>query len=314
MINIKKYIDQITRGSERTIEDFLSSDYFSQPQFIINVIQKYAPAYNTLTEKEIQSYQHMLDTVQQVQRTFDRLNQFNIFPQISLVGGAVYDTVLGLEPKDYDICVYIPANPRVLSLVENILNPAPSPYPIKDSEVARISQHLFSQNISSPHSLIKKILEEDFKIQGKLKTGISDHYIFKYILDVFKVKTALSNKNIDIILTSIDSINFLSSFDFNLCKMCIPYNGEKNVKDFLANFYIAPSALYDLENKNFTVNIDKFSDEEIKYFLGKHYLRLKEKYPSYELNFKGTQELRVHKYILENIISIVPQNKEKFKL
>lgn len=318
MINLNNYIYKISGNRHNSRDKFLNDSFFTDPRFILETIEKHAPNYNLLNEREINAYQEMFNCVQEVQKVFNVFHKFNIYPQVSIVGGALYDSVLGLEPKDYDICVYMPSG-RTLSIVEQLIgNSTSSFYQTRESEILRISQSLIHKDISSAGVLIEELLKQNFNIPAKLKIQNKEHYIFKYILEVFKVNHSLFTKNIDIIMTNTNCYNFINTFDFNLCKMCIPYDGERSLKEFLSNFHIAVPALYDLENKTMTVQLDKFQDEEIKYFLNKHYHRMNEKYPNYSLNFRGQEPERVdqynQKYLLEEKINTINKSKGQFKI
>lgn len=172
MINLNKYIHDLTYGNSRSQQDFLDNSLFSNPNFILNNIVKYAPDYDNLIERELSSYQQIYNVIQEVEIFFSCFHKFNIYPQISIVGGALYDTVLGLEPKDYDICVYIPnSSGRKLGIVESIIhNISEVGYPHKAEDIQRISQTLLNQSISDSSTLIYELLKQHFNVQSKLKT------------------------------------------------------------------------------------------------------------------------------------------------
>lgn len=314
MININKYISVL---GYTDLKNFLTKSYFKEPQVILNSLKQYAPDYDCLSNTQKNNYQNIYTCVKKIDLVLSQFNQFNIYPHVAVVGGCLYDSVLGITPKDYDVVIYFPYknSPPVHNFLNNI---KPDAYNIKDEKLLLLmSQTLLGFSVDSFPKIVELLIKKEFNLINKINERssiVAEHYIYKSIKDVYKVTHKEIDKPIDIIISDEDCYNFLNYFDFNLCKMCIPYKGERNLKDFLANFYINPSSLYDLKDKKLTVNIDKFSDEEVNYFLNKHYLRLKEKLPDYQLSFRGRETPRVEKFILSCNVVQDKDNKKTFKI
>lgn len=239
---------------------------FQEPIFIKESAKKYLP-------KEIEPYRHMHAILVDLDKKLSPLRSIGMEYSLAIVGGAAYDTIVGCPTRDYDICMSIEAE---------------YDYPMYTLQTRR-AQPDIEAKIQVNKKAIRKILQQHYTLESAEQ---DKSYIGRYIEDVIKLG------NIDLIVTGLNSKEFISHFDFNICKMKIDFDEE--LERFVDNFYIHPGAFYDLDRKTLTIAIDKFSDDEIDYFMTKHYKKLQEKLPGYSFNARSLRSTgRLEKILLQ---------------
>ena len=96
--------------------------------------------------------------------------------------------------------------------------------------------------------------------------------------------SGINNKKVDLIVTENSGISFLSTFDFEICKVYANLRNVKTKEQLLNKIVPLGSMLRDIEDKTFSFNGIKFPQNNLEYFFNKHLLKLKEKYPDYSVN------------------------------
>lgn len=110
------------------------------------------------------------------------------------------------------------------------------------------------------------------------------------------IKLIKKNYEIDLLITNFKKKEFLSSFDFNLCKASFSiisfyYNYfPENENDFLERTNLDVDFFADVKNKKLTINVDFLSIKDIKSSILDHYSRLLQKYVDYKINIIGNNE------------------------
>ncbi len=156
---------------------------------------------------------------------------------------------------------------------------------IHNEEIKRIKERNI---INAKTAMIANILDR-LNIQYKLfeNKDVEEKYLNKKIASIFKIIDKNGFEN-DLIVSDISAQNFIASFDFEICKCYIELetkNKSISYNEFLNNIVCLPSMLRDLDEKTLTIKVKNFNMEEIEYFMNKHYLKLKEKFPDYKLNY-----------------------------
>lgn len=154
--------------------------------------------------------------------------------------------------------------------------------------ITDISQKIFKNDniieIFNERS-VKQYLENSIKLNTKIK--INHNQNLNYNLN------NLLEKNIDIVFTSMEPTSFVLNFyNFGICKNFIlnhQNNSNLNISEedkiniMYNNLIFSHTALKDINDKTFYLNTSQFSKEHIDYFLNKHYLKLKTKFPDFSL-------------------------------
>ena len=128
-----------------------------------------------------------------------------------------------------------------------------------------------------------------------------DDYLNAHIGGMVKLNYIEINKliNVDVILSDLPADQFITTFSFDLCKMYLLWdkellnkvssisndsNKDKIITSFLESIMLSPYTVNDIENKKMTINLNNINEKHLHYYLGKHYLKMKEKFPEYELS------------------------------
>jgi hypothetical protein len=159
-------------------------------------------------------------------------------------------------------------------------------------------------NDTDDYFVLKYQLQEailSYCFQGEIKENFLKSKIFKLtdysgerLEGVIKLKK--QNYDIDLLITNYHKKDFLSCFDFNLCKASFSLLGFHHKKfiesenDFLERASIDISFFADIKNQKLTVDVDKLSIKDIEHSMNSHYVRLKRKYPEYTINIIGKNQ------------------------
>lgn len=240
---------------------------------------------------------------------------------LDLVGGSVRDFILDNEEKikDLDFMLNIDLNLYLIAWQqdkEEFWKNKKNELLHKINEIKITEQKDFS--------FIVRILDEYkdnfnsnnyYKIQHQLEVAILN-FCFKNQIkqDFFKtkdfknqeeystdrlkgvIKLIKKNYEIDLLITKFTKKEFLSSFDFNLCKASFSiisfyYNYfPQNENDFLERTNLDVDFFADIKNKKLTINVDFLSIKDIENSIFNHYPRLQKKYIDYKINIIGHNE------------------------
>ena len=103
----------------------------------------------------------------------------------------------------------------------------------------------------------------------------------------------LNNKKIDLIVSDFVGAEFIQTFDFEICKGVLDFdslfkktelNHEQQIELCANEVFLTVGMLRDLGRKTLSICCDSFTVENIHYFMNKHFLKLRGKFPDYELN------------------------------
>jgi hypothetical protein len=118
---------------------------------------------------------------------------------------------------------------------------------------------------------------------------------------------------VDLVICKHPALPFSASFDFAICKVVCNYsdnqysdeqvdvvqcfNPEKALwQNVYENILATPTFLKDLADNTVSINIRNFTKEHIDYFMDKHFLKLKEKYPERQLKMYNTVDPDLKEY------------------
>lgn len=153
--------------------------------------------------------------------------------------------------------------------------------------------------------LVQRMIDKNYKTsqiytQKNFKDG---DYVKMLLHSLIKVSDNKLNKPLDIMLSQRSPQVYCDSFDFNICKNYITYRRFKHefMKEddlatqvekqgyspqlMLEHMMCFPIALEDLVNRKYTMKLNTLRLSDINYYMTRHYPRIKEKLPEYELNF-----------------------------
>jgi hypothetical protein len=142
-------------------------------------------------------------------------------------------------------------------------------------------------------TLVERQIKNHLKISNIFRNkDVENKYLNKNIEAIFQVD-GLGNKKIDLILSQHSGRGFAMSFDFEICKGEINldfitenqnFEGDA-IKEMLNNLWLMPSMLRDIDEKTLSISSANFDVEHIHYFMNKHFLKLKDKFPTYSFNY-----------------------------
>ena len=117
-----------------------------------------------------------------------------------------------------------------------------------------------------------------------------------------------TNYDIDILLTDFNKSAFLQDFDFDLCKASVCFVNDtlrkifpRSPKHLIGRFIADVDFWADVKNKKITYNVNGRGFKEIDRSFDNHLIRIQKKYPEYELNIIGDEELQLD-YINKKIL------------
>lgn len=148
----------------------------------------------------------------------------------------------------------------------------------------------FHDYISEKFTFTSSNREEKMSVKNLYEENMLKH---NRLLGVFKLcpEKMQLNYPIDILLTDFHKIEFIKDFDLDICKASFSLVNSvyktafpSNSLELISRFTAELDFWADIHNKKITLNVDNMSNKTIENSITKHYKRLKEKYPDYELN------------------------------
>jgi hypothetical protein len=286
------------------------------------------PKINNLNTNQLENLQTIFMTLKKTDALLKPLKEAGLKYELAVAGGSVYDFVLRPDApmSDCDVIIYcqdvtninmIREKPEVAW--ENLVHKhLPEKLPMlrvyeKESQsesTAHMLPHLqapatvegkpkgFSYNNDVFVDLIAKLISDskhhDYEIYRKDNDLVKD-YLSNLIAGIIKLNAQPHEKNTvktDLIISSVRPADFVLSFDFDICKAYMNFSDDsQSCFELLDNLILHPSCIYDAEDKTLSINCRNFTPEHVEYFLSKHYLKMKEKFPGYQLKFyAGTIE------------------------
>jgi hypothetical protein len=289
------------------------------------LFELYYPKEKNISEGQMQAFKEVFDNAQIIANALKPLRDLGFDFNLAIVGGAVRDIVMDRTEtiNDYDFVLNIDdSHPSLQILKEKITNSGISEILTRDEQSSfyrqlnsfekYLSENQFKKRINDPYmGMSNKKIEEETKIkllwqiivERQVKTmqkeytiftnkDVENKYLNQHIEAIFQIN-GINNKKIDLILSERTGQGFAMTFDFEICKGVIgldfltnhqPFDGEP-IKALVDNVWLMPSMLKDIDEKTFTIRANNFTSEHINYFMGKHFLKLKQKFPTYTLNY-----------------------------
>ena len=139
-----------------------------------------------------------------------------------------------------------------------------------------------------------KLNEEKIVNYAGSSKELEEIYLAKDLTCVVKTQLNIGKQKmaIDLIFPkySQESVSFVSNFDFNICKVFLEMTEKKSYK--ISDIKVTKEAKYDMENKRITYNFSSGGviQEFIEKSVYRHYPRIKQKYPDFQLNFEGGED------------------------
>lgn len=268
------------------------------------------------------------EDVSKIYSALKKLEQIGLSFSFDITGGATRDFVTNKPIKDLDLMLSIfntYENKTILSKMNDIaflkkhFSVEAIVFCIKDAIEAIDSESSF---ISQKQQLISlcfyDVISEKFTFTSNnrkeemSKKDIYNENMWKKnrLLGVFKLSQEKMNLNypVDILLTDFQKIEFIKDFDLDICKASFALVNSvyktsfpKDSLELISRFTSETSFWADIHNKKMTLNVDNMSNKTIENSITKHFKRLKEKYPDYELNIISSKEFDANHKFAQNI-------------
>jgi len=160
-----------------------------------------------------------------------------------------------------------------------------------DKKIAAIVEIQLSQKIKVKESFIPLNLPKDMKANNVFRSNY--HNIF--LRGVIKIEDEKLHYTVDILICNSTAENYVSTFDFNICKIMLPISNNDFKKmeinfdwDYLEkiknNIVVEKDFWIDLVYKKLTLNPVGFDLNALERSLVDHLPRLKNKYEDFKLN------------------------------
>lgn len=282
---------------------------------MVNLFNKYALKSDQITLEQWEKLQEIIDIkliIEEKLKPLDKIGNYHL----SVVGGSLRDLLVGQENciNDYDI-VISPSSiikDKIINLAKE-MNIEVNNYDndLQNIKLFKIAAAKEQKEItgyewisSNEEDIIEKI-ERDFyfsKIVNKLMIGLPGHKCYsennvreKYMnFHINSINQFNMNKTkVDLIVSQYHGLMFVTTFDFELCKIYADLKTVNTKEELLNNIIPLGSMLRDVEDKTLSVNALKFPKENLEYFFNKHLIKLMDKYPNHKVNIfaqKAVQE------------------------
>lgn len=252
-----------------------------------------------LSENQENIINNIIYYINYIKEQLEPLKFFDLKYSFGIGGGVIRDLLLDKLPGDVDIIVNIPSlNPGRHSieygddkaLYEKFKK---TEYNYLYEIVTEISPYYNSHSNVNQFLEIKeknycKFIKSFLKIKGKYysqEKGGCANYQNAHIIGMIKQNGNKKLLPADIIFSSFDIKDYVNTFDFDLCKGYICTNDSyiDTTSSVLENILLSPHMVRDIEKKEMTINIANLSLENLDYYLNKHFFKMTEKFPEYEL-------------------------------
>lgn len=304
-------------------ETYIKELRINYPKFkteINHLFNLYYPKNDCVSIEQKDAINEIISSANLIKSYIKPLEDMGLNFSFSIVGGAVRDWILNKsnEITDHDFVISLNNSESVLlplepEKIKNFFSEAEmleinqllkkyNPYTFKPDDNEECKNNICrNYNTFIWPKLFEKIMQMhinnyelfDFKNVQKIRER-EESYLFvnNQIHSLFKIKN-INNKDIDIIISNFNESGFtyIRGFDFELCKASVDLsfinnkNSKSNlVDDFIDNMWLMPGMLRDIHYKTLTITPGKFELEHIKYFMDKHYPKLKKKFPENKLN------------------------------
>lgn len=312
-MNLEKFIQANNYDVHRS-HNATPQEYFDK---IVTLFNKHNVTNEQLNDSQWEVLQEIIDIKKIIYEKLQPLKDELKF-DLSLVGGSLRDIISGKTEliNDYDIVLslgYVDKE-KIKQLTHfakklNIL--------VDLNDTAYKEMKDFRINAQKEQVVIKGYTWEDYHEKSLLENLEANYYLSKIVKhlmsEVHGVKhfearnvreeyanyhitsihqfLAKNNKKVDLIVSDYSEMNFLSTFDIELCKLYVDLNKIQKKEDLIENIIQTGSMIRDLEDKTLSINVIKFSEENQEYFFNKHLLKLMDKYPDYKVNIYSSKPI-----------------------
>lgn len=233
-----------------------------------------------------------------IKHTLAPLYDANLIREIGIAGGAIRDLILNKNANDLDIVVS-------LNLYsddkDKIYTKDLSTHLLDWMQQAQVIHKVYS---TSPYNNevetktfvltpdLMRVLTEKIKPLGKLYVNHDNttaDYQNKHIMGI--IKTQMNTRPVDIIFTQENVLNYANTFSFDICNGFLIYDqilSDASEQECINHIVLSKHMVHDIEKKTLTTNISNINMEHLEYYLSKHYLKMKEKFPEYSLEYRVT--------------------------
>ena len=251
-----------------------------------------------------------------------KFDEMELEYSIDITGGAVRDFVNEKQIKDLDIMLSIydtDKNKKILNKMNDVL--FLKKHFKTDSIIYYLNNVINNESMNEDYILKKQqlmtlcfqdLISEKYTFTSNNREEVMSTKNNYYenmlktnrLLGVFKLNPEKMKLNypIDILLTDFSKINFIKDFDFDICKASFSLVNSIYKTDFpksslelISRFSAERDFWADIYNKKITMNVDKMSNTSIENSIKKHYKRIQEKYPDYELNIISSDKYENNK-------------------
>lgn len=292
--------------------------YFGKSRFD-NLLNEQNPQFNAI-KKQIDLIDKIIEPV---------LNDLGIEYQLYLAGGALRDHILNKPIKDLDILIEFHDTLQAENQIGNNSSErsknqqtALEKFFIEKSSIIKkhglnifhgqsrekILHEIIFQTINKQKDtnikdfFWEKLNSEEKEIEKKQKQNAKeitqdDSLIYDGLFSVLKVEHASFTYPVDLLLNS-NVFSYLNHFDFEICKCKYLFKALKTNTEIAPLYlkevdplYLFPGFIHDVINSTLSLNTQIFfSEKQVDRCLKDHYLRLKKKYPEYQMNLLKTEE------------------------
>lgn len=307
-INTNNY--DITKPVQPTPQEYLDK--------MVSLFEQYALKSEEATSSQWEKLQEIIDNKNMIEKKLQPLNALGGY-SLDIVGGSLRDIMLG-KPEtinDYDIVI----TPNFSGKEKVILLAQELNIKISDSEneieltnikmfrIAAAKEQIEVKGYPWDSTVEKDLtdrIEKDFLfskiVQHLMKdtpdykhygaNNVREKYMNFHIMSINQF-SGVNNIKVDLIVSEREYSGhmFLSTFDFELCKIKADLTNITTKEELLNNIVPLGSMLRDVENNTLSVNVIKFPKENLEYFFNKHLVKLMEKYPNHKVNLYSTKKV-----------------------
>lgn len=298
----------ITNNQESLINDWLTKQ--NKPLSLQQYKHLFSSTVNVAHfEKNSEVLNKIYQDVSKLYSVLKKLDEIGITYCLDITGGAARDFVLDKPIKDIDIMLSIFDHYGNKSILRKLTDIEFLKKHFKLEAIVGYIQDLMNNDLDKEDFILKKqqlislcfcdYISEKFTFTSsnrqKEKNNDYDQEMLKHnrLLGVFKLSQEKMQLHypMDILLTDFNKMQFIKDFDLDICKVSFSlvnrvYQTQfpESSLELISRFTAEREFWADVYNKKITMNVDNMSNKNIENSLTKHYQRVKDKYPDYELN------------------------------
>lgn len=315
MISEKKYI-KVYHNVDNWPEENKKELFKNMEHFI--------PDYDRLSSNQLKILKNVADTFKEVSAFLEPIKKYIPVFNITIAGGVIRDIILDKKPGDIDIVLSLNLNDSFIK-GKDFIEVTPNNKTLYKQNIPYIT--MFNSNVDNNkiihkndlmafinNELLKNTNDKFLFFANDNNIGIVETYQNKQIMGMVKMHKS-SGLPWDIVFTNEPAYSFISTYSFDICHGFIRYEDLKDftVKEMLDNIFLSPHMINDLKAKTLTANISNITLENLEYYLNKHYVKMKKKFPEYSLNSRFIQTVKLKEgqmQLMQEIIAM--KQKEDF--